>query len=399
MAPVRPRLESALLIAGVMVLAINLRPGVASLPPIFDEMHRQMGITNLEITALATTPVTCFAVFAFVSSGVSQRYGDERTIGAAIAFLVLGLAVRPFFGAFVLFAGTLLAAASIAVMNVLVASLIRRRHPERAGVILGCYFLFFALGQSIAPALSVPVYLTTGHTVSVPMVIWAAPAAVGFLIWLPQLRRTSRPTQVVQRLPFSSRTAWWVALFMAGQSFTFYAASSFLPDIFRDRGATPSTAGFLAAAMGLGGLAVSFGTPVVAARLRHQAPLVTAGVALVVIGITGCVDGSLRLEYLSAAVLGMGQGMLQPLAIYLTVVRAANSQGVPPLSAMAQGVGYMIALLCPVTMGVLRYATGSWVIPGVAVVTVALATLVVGWLASRPSTVALPSLHGATTGD
>src|SRR5215471_18729494 len=106
----------AAFVAGIVVLGFNLRTA---------------------ISALAATPVLCFAVFSGVAAPLSRRYGEERVLLAALALLGAGLLARAAVPGWLLFPGTVLAAAAIAVMNVLLPSLVKRRRPARAGVLIG----------------------------------------------------------------------------------------------------------------------------------------------------------------------------------------------------------------------------------------------------------------------
>ena len=57
------------------------------------------------------------------------------------------------------------------------------------------------------------------------------------------------------------------------------------------------------------------------------------------------------------------------------------------LSAFAQGIGYLLASAGPLTIGFLHDASGSWTLPGVVLLTVAVLQLLTGWLAGRARTV------------
>jgi CP family cyanate transporter-like MFS transporter len=55
------RAAAALLVAGIIVLAFNLRASITSLPPIFPELSFRLGLSAPAITVLATIPVLCSA--------------------------------------------------------------------------------------------------------------------------------------------------------------------------------------------------------------------------------------------------------------------------------------------------------------------------------------------------
>ena len=75
---------------------------------------------------------------------------------------------------------------------------------------------------------------------------------------------------------------------MGLQSLLYYAALSWLPTIFQDRGATAVEAGNLLALMGGGNLAAAFSCPVLAHRSPGQRALVIPSMVLTGIGLAAC---------------------------------------------------------------------------------------------------------------
>ena len=124
-------LERALLIVGVAALGFNLRGAITSLPPVFPELADSLGLSAAAISVLAATPVICFGVVSGFAASLSRRLGEERVLLAALIALMAGLLLRGAAPGAMLFPGTVLAAAAIAVMNVLLSSLIKRRWRRR----------------------------------------------------------------------------------------------------------------------------------------------------------------------------------------------------------------------------------------------------------------------------
>jgi MFS transporter, CP family, cyanate transporter len=186
-------LERALLVIGVAALGFNLRGAITSLPPVFPELQDGLGLSTATISVLAATPVICFAVFSAFAAWLSRRLGEERVLLAAIAALTAGLLLRGAAPGALLFPGTVLAAAAIAIMNVLLSSLIKRRWPERAGFLIGLYITALSVGAIIGSVVAVPLWNGTGGSVGLTLGWLAAPAALGALMWLPQAGHDTRP--------------------------------------------------------------------------------------------------------------------------------------------------------------------------------------------------------------
>ena len=136
----------------------------------------------------------------------------------------------------------MLASNAIAVMNVVLSSLSKRRWPGRAGLLIGIYLTALSLGAVTGSLLSVPLYQASGGSVRLGLGWIALPAALATLLWLPQARHTIRavvPARARSVAVYRYALAWQVTAFMGLQSLLYFATLSWLPTIFRGRGATP----------------------------------------------------------------------------------------------------------------------------------------------------------------
>jgi len=184
-----------------------------------------------------------------------------------------------------------------------------------------------------------------------------------------------------------SALAWQVTAFMGLQSLAYYATLSWFPTMLRERGVSAVHAGDLLALMNFGNAVTCLLIPVLAHRATDQRKLAIVAVAATGAGIAGAVFGPAALAPAFIAVLGLGQGATLGLAIFYTMARAPDPVTAASLSAFAQGVGYLLASAGPLTIGFLHNATGSWTLPGVVLLGVAVAELIAGWLAGRALTV------------
>jgi CP family cyanate transporter-like MFS transporter len=388
------RLEQTLLVVGVVALGFNLRTAIASLPPIFPELESTLHLSTATVSVLAATPVLCFGVVSGFAAALARRIGEERMLFAAIVALTVGLVVRAAAPGVALFPGTILAGAAIAVMNVLLSSLIKRRWPARAGFLIGLYITALSAGAIVGSVVSVPLWQATGGSVLITLGWLAAPAALAALLWLPQLRRAGSPaiTQAAGT-PSSAAVAvyrhalaWQVMFFMGLQSLIYYATLSWLPTILRDRGESAAGAGDLLALMGVGNLAVSLIVPVAAQRMRAQHALVIPTVLAVAAGLAGLAYAPLGGAVAWALILGAGQNAALALAIFFTAARSPHPAAAASLSAFSQSAGYLLAAAGPIGVGLLRSDTGSWTAPVAALLALTAILLVAGLLAARPRT-------------
>ncbi len=392
------RAAGALLVIGITVLALNLRVAVTSLPPIFPELSARLGLSATAITVLATIPVLCFGLFSGVAAPLSRRFGEERVLLGSLALVAVGLVLRGALPGSLLYPGTVLASGAIALMNVLLPSLIKRRQPGRAGLLIGVYLLSLAVGAVFGSLLAVPAFRDTAHAgwlggpVRFSLWVWAVPAAVAFVVWLPQWRY--RPAagpggpltarQAAGRVAVTRHAlAWQVTAFMGLQSLSYYATLSWLPTLLRDRGMSAAHAGDLLALMNLGNAATCLLIPVLAHRMSAQRLLVVPTVLATATGIAGSLYGPLGSAWAWILVLGLSQGASLGLAIFFTMARAPSPAGAASLSALAQGWGYLLATAGPLAVGLLHASTGGWDVPIGMLLALCAAELAAGWLAAR----------------
>lgn len=392
---------------GVIALGYNLRGSITSLPPVFPELQDSLHLSAATVSVLAATPVICFGVVSGFAAALARRAGEERVLFVAMVALVAGLLARGAAPSVLLFPGTILASGAIAVMNVLLSSLIKRRWPDRAGFLIGLYITALSAGAIVASLVSVPLWQASGGSVALTLGWLAGPAALGALIWLPQLSRgrtTSRTSDdgspllpAVPRVPVHRYPlAWYVTIFMGMQSLLYYAALSWLPTMLRDRGVSADNAGNLLALMGVGNLTVSLVIPVVAQRMRSQLRLVVPTVIALAVGLAGLLYAPLGGAVGWALLLGAGQNAALALAIFFTAARTPHAAAAASLSSLAQSVGYLLAAAGPLEVGLLHAATGSWTAPVAVLFALTGVLLVAGVLAARPGVLPATAAPGVT---
>src|SRR5207248_10219050 len=390
----RRRYEITLLVVAVAAAGLNLRTAITSLPPLFPDLQTQLHLSSATLSLLAATPVICFGVVSAFTAWLNRRYGEEMILLVALVLLTAGLLLRGLAPEAMLFPGTVLAASAIAVLNVLLSSMAKRRWPERAGLLIGIYLTTLSAGAILSSLLSVPLYDSSG-SVQLALGVWAVPAALAVLLWLPQLRYrtvgrapaaadgTAAPARASVKV-YRYALTWQVTAFMGLQSLLYYAALSWLPTIFQDRGDSAVTAGNLLALMGVGNLATSLIVPVLAHRRPSQRALVVPSLIGTAAGLAGSLWAPLGSAPFWVLVLGLSQGSCLGLAIFFMLARAPDACVAASLSAFSQSAGYLAAAAGPLAVGLLHTATGTWNLPVAALLVLGAAELATGLLAARP---------------
>jgi len=395
--------QTPLLVVAVTAAGFNLRTAVTNLPPLFPDLQTKLHLSSAELSLLAATPVVFFGAAAAFAAWLNRRFGEEVVLLAALAVLTAGLLLRGAAPSVMLFPGTVLAASAIAILNVLLSSMIKRRRPDRAGALISTYLTALCVGGILASLLAVPVYNASGGSVSLALGVWAIPAALAMLLWLPQLRhraagvtRRPAPAQIkpAHLKVYRHALAWQVMAFMGLQSLLYYAALSWLPTMFQDRGTSAVTAGNLLALMGVGNLVGALIVPVLAHRAGSQRSLVAPSMAAMGVGLAGSLWAPLGSAAFWVSALGIGQGACLGLAIVFMLARAPDPGTAASLSAFAQSAGYLVASAGPLELGLLHSATGGWNIPVALLLVLCGCGLVVGVYAARP--LVLPGQQNTT---
>lgn len=374
--PLRLRLSPALLAGGVVLVALNLRPAAASIGPVLGRIQSGTGLSSGWAGALSTLPVLCFGVLAPVAPMLARRLGVRTSIAAAMCALTGGLLLRLVPGAGWLFAGTAVAGAAIAAGNVLLPVLVRRDFPHRTGLAMALYSTSLIGFSALSAGVTVPVADALGGGWRPGLAVWAIPAALGAVAWLPALVRRDAPAQRARApqaddLPGAETAhtarrllrhplAWQVTLFFALQSGGFYATLAWLPSIFRSHGASEGHAGLLLSLSMIVGLAVAPVVPGIAARHRDQRLLTVVACGLTAAGLAGLLAAPMAASYLWVVLLGLGQNVTFPLALMMIVTRGGSVASTEGLSTLAQTIGYVLAAIAPVAVGALHGATQSW---------------------------------------
>lgn len=385
----------ALALVGIVLVAANLRTAVASLSPIVAQIGSDIPLSPVLIGLLGTAPPVCFALFGVATPMLARRLGLERLLLIALLALVAGLIARGLAPGFaVLFGGTVFAFAGIGAGNVLLPPLIKKYFPDRIGLLTTAYITVMSVTAAFPPLIAVPVADAAGWRVSLGM--WGVLAAVAVIPWVGLLiraRSESEPSAleapdlaVLGRL-WRSRIAWALAALFTVSSLTAYTMFAWMPtflvDIARVR---ESDAGALVAIFVIVSLPGAIVVPLVAARSRSIAPLLVLGIVPTLAGYAGLFFAPAAAPVLWVALVGAAQ-LFFPMALVLINLRTRSHEASVALSGFVQSVGYGIAALAPVVVGVLVQATGGWTASLVLLAVVALAAVPAGAVVARPRTI------------
>ncbi|MFL9672958.1 MFS transporter [Pseudomonas marginalis] len=377
--------QTIALVAGILLIALNLRVPFTSIAPVLPLIQKDYGLSASALGLLTSLPLLAFAAFSPLSASVARRFGIERTLFGALLVLSSGILLRSAGSAWALYSGTVLIGTGIALGNVLLPGLIKRDFSTRMASMTGAYSITMGAGGAVGSAVIIPLTQSWGWPIALSLLI-AAPL-LALVVWLPQLKKhehvsLSGPKQVATVAVWRSPLAWQVTLFMGLNAMPFYVAVGWLPTILMDHGISPDKAGAVH-----GTLQLSTAIPglVLAATLRrlNDQRLAAATVSLLT---TSSLIGLLYAPgyaMLWAAFMGFGSGASMMLGLTFIGLRTKHSGDTAALSGMAQCVGYLMAAAGPLVLGQLHDWTGGWAAPLLITAAISIAGAFTGMLAGR----------------
>lgn len=379
-------ISRVLLGASLVLIAFNLRPVFSSASALLPEIARTFGLSATSIGLLTTLPVVCLGAFSPMAPWLARKIGTERTLLGVLALLMLGTALRSFNSIALLFFGTALAGACIAVGNVLLPGLVKRDFPDKAALMTGCYTMALCAGAAAAAGFTVPIEHFLNGSAPAALGAWALPVFIVLLLWLPQtLSLSRRPKHAGFRVQGLLRDplAWQVTLFMGFQSALAYSVFGWLVPILRERGIDGVTAGAIVSVSVMVQAGACLIVPHVAVRRPDQRAVVVALLASAVAALLGMLFAPLSTVWMWAVLQGIGQGGLIAVAMTIIVLRSPDAHVAAHLSGMAQCVGYLLAAIGPLIVGLLHSWTGNFAASAFLFILLGLCAGIAGWGAGR----------------
>ena len=349
----------------LLVVAGCVRAPITSIGPQINEIRDGQNLGIVQFSFLTAIPVICFALAAPLPSlRVFRKVKTEQLIVFALLALAVATIVRTLGSNSLLFGSTVVLGISIAILNIVAPALVRRDYPKKITTVMPIYSAVLSLMASIGAGLSIPIASYFGDNWKIGISVWAIPAILAAIIWIPLLRK-AKPMPDAHENHFKellrSKKAWLVSIYMGVQSANFYTQVAWMPKILIDKDYSAAEAGALFGLSTLCGFALTLILPMVFSRGEDLK------LAILATSIPG-VAGFLLLNYSSntwtipALLLISTTHAALPLALGLIAIKSPSVGATSHLSSMAQGIGYCIAAMFPVLIGYTYEVSGGWLV-------------------------------------
>ncbi|RTR28231.1 CynX/NimT family MFS transporter [Shewanella atlantica] len=359
--------QSGLLIAGILLIAANLRAPITGVAPLLSMLSESLQLSTTQAGLLTTLPLLAFAIVSPIASYLAKEYGLEPSIMGALSIIALGILIRSSGSVTALYLGTVILGCGIAIGNVLLPSLLKRDFPARIATFTAVYALTMGVGSAIGSAVAVPLAQFHDNGWAFSMGSFIVIPLLSMALWLPQMRNHTQPSEDTRGLPrggkvWRSPLAWQVTFFLGFNSFISYIIIGWLPTILIDAGYSASQAGAMHGLLQLSTAIPGLLLIPVLGRLKDQRGLAFSVSAAAMLSILGLLYLP-QLAMLWTVIFGFGAGAGLILGLSFISLRTDNPHQAAALSGMSQSVGYLLAATGPALVGSIYSVTNSWETP------------------------------------
>jgi CP family cyanate transporter-like MFS transporter len=315
------------LLAAVLLIALNLRPAISSIAPLLETIRADLMLSHAAASLLTGIPLLCMGLFPFFAAPLTSQLGLARGLLWAV-MLIAGATLLRVSAAdtAVLFATALLAGIGIAVAQAIVPGIVKKHFSDRSASVMSLYSMCMTLGAGLAAAVTAPLREMLGAWPPA-LALWTVPAALAALAWLP-FTKTPVPEgtshNAPQAFPWRNPWAWLITAYSAGAFGLFWSAQTWLAPLYEEQGWSPAAAGLMVAGMVATQVVIQFLLAAIADRWRDRRPLMIAGLVTAAAGLAAVALVPLASPWLWSIVLGLGIGCIFPLALNLPIDQSAD---------------------------------------------------------------------------
>lgn len=358
--------QSLFFVLGIVLIGTVLRSPFTALPTILGDIAQGLGVEVSSLGILTSLPLLMFALFSAFASRLAQKIGLEHLFTYCLLLLTVGSVIR-IFNLPLLYLGTLIIGASIAIFNVLLPSMIQANKPQKISFLTTLYVTAMGISTAIASYLSVPI--TQASSWKGLILVLSFLCLVTLLVWLPNHRHNhhleSQKEKQVKENILKSKDVWAIIIFGGLQSLLFYTSMTWLPTMAVSAGISNSDAALLASIFSLISIPFSMTVPSLTTRLSDS----HRRIMLAIISISG-MTGIAMLLYptnnflywlVVHLLIGTACSALFPYLMVCFSLKTSSPEKTAQLSGLAQTGGYILAAFGPTLFGYSFELFQSWI--------------------------------------
>ncbi|HET0972556.1 TPA: CynX/NimT family MFS transporter [Streptococcus pneumoniae] len=362
--------QSLFFVPGIILIGVSLRTPFTVLPIILGNISQGLEVEVSSLGVLTSLPLLMFTLFSPFSTRLAQKIGLEHLFTYSLFFLTIGSLIR-LINLPLLYLGTLMVGASVAVINVLLPSLIQANQPKKIGFLTTLYVTSMGIATALASYLAVPI--TQASSWKGLILLLTLLCLATFLVWLPNHRYNHRlapqTKQKSQIRVMRNKQVWAIIIFSGFQSLIFYTVMTWLPTMSIHAGLSSHEAGLLTSILSLISIPFSMTIPSLTTSLstRNRQLMLTLVSLAGVVGISMLFFPINNFIYWLAIhlLIGTATSALFPYLMVNFSLKTSAPEKTAQLSGLSQTGGYILAAFGPTLFGYSFDLFHSWV-PSVA---------------------------------
>ncbi|PRA21210.1 MFS transporter [Pseudomonas poae] len=354
-------------IIGLLVLSIALRPAIVSIGPILLLIQEHYGLSFTQAALLTSIPDVCMGVIALLAPNLSQRFGTDRCVIAALVLLGVACllrAVSP--SAMFLLFSTFLVSVGIAIAGALIGGWIKAHFPHRPAFFMGIYAAGLSVGATLSALFTAPIS-ELAQSWRVGAGVWSLLCVTAVISWLWMARRfasgapkaSAQPVRSV-RLPWGNPQAWLVALYFGASQFVVYALFAWLAPASTETAVTTLPSGALLGLFTAVFAVASVGAGLIPGKAHDRRGLLALCTLLALLGTVGMAFAPAAWPTLYVLLVSVGLGMSFTVGMTLPLDNATSPAEAGAWTVFMLFIGYLVAALGPLSFGALRDHTGNY---------------------------------------
>ncbi|HEV4867120.1 TPA: CynX/NimT family MFS transporter [Streptococcus pneumoniae] len=362
--------QSLFFVPGIILIGVSLRTPFTVLPIILGNISQGLEVEVSSLGVLTSLPLLMFTLFSPFSTQLAQKIGLEHLFTYSLFFLTIGSLIR-LINLPLLYLGTLMVGASVAVINALLPSLIQANQPKKIGFLTTLYVTSMGIATALASYLAVPI--TQASSWKGLILLLTLLCLATFLVWLPNHRYNHRlapqTKQKSQIKVMRNKQVWAIIIFSGFQSLIFYTVMTWLPTMSIHAGLSSHEAGLLTSILSLISIPFSMTIPSLTTSLstRNRQLMLTLVSLAGVVGISMLFFPINNFIYWLAIhlLIGTATSALFPYLMVNFSLKTSAPEKTAQLSGLSQTGGYILAAFGPTLFGYSFDLFHSWV-PSVA---------------------------------
>ncbi|VPU07807.1 cyanate permease [Streptococcus pneumoniae] len=358
--------QSLFFVPGIILIGVSLRTPFTVLPIILGNISQGLEVEVSSLGVLTSLPLLMFTLFSPFSTQLAQKIGLEHLFTYSLFFLTISSLIR-LINLPLLYLGTLMVGASVAVINVLLPSLIQANQPKKIGFLTTLYVTSMGIATALASYLAVPI--TQASSWKGLILLLTLLCLATFLVWLPNHRYNHRlapqTKQKSQIKVMRNKQVWAIIIFSGFQSLIFYTVMTWLPTMSIHAGLSSHEAGLLTSILSLISIPFSMTIPSLTTSLSTR----NRQLMLTLVSLAGVVGISMLffpinnfIYWLTIHLLiGTATSALFPYLMVNFSLKTSAPEKTAQLSGLSQTGGYILAAFGPTLFGYSFDLFHSWV--------------------------------------